>query len=212
MFGWARLDRPIKRAFPWTHPDGRLMNAVVIGAVAIILALIVWKRVAHRFVADEPILDQPLPTLALEPLLGNAPRLENALAGKVLLINFWGTWCPPCRAELPHVAALERQYHDRPDFRLISVSCGYTGVDHDRITLSEETSVVLQAMKWAVPVYVDPDGVTRHALADGHGDFVYPSTVLVNRHGKVTDVWRGFHEREFEQLKLRVATLLNEPR
>lgn len=49
-------------------------------------------------------------------------RLVSASRGSVLLVNFWATWCAPCREEMPHLAALQKKYAAR-GFRLATVSC-----------------------------------------------------------------------------------------
>ena len=46
------------------------------------------------------------------------------LSGKITLLNFWGTWCPPCRQELPGLARLASRLTNEPRFQLIAVSCG----------------------------------------------------------------------------------------
>ena len=49
------------------------------------------------------------PTLALKDLQGRTLRLSN-YKGKVVLLNFWATWCPPCRAEMPDLIRMQREY------------------------------------------------------------------------------------------------------
>jgi thiol-disulfide isomerase/thioredoxin len=52
------------------------------------------------------------PTLALKDLKGRTVRLEQ-FRGKVVLVNFWATWCPPCRAEMPELVRLQREHAKR---------------------------------------------------------------------------------------------------
>ena len=47
-----------------------------------------------------------------DPATGDVQRLSE-LRGKVVFVNFWGTWCPPCRAELPDIVSLQQEYEDR---------------------------------------------------------------------------------------------------
>ncbi len=59
-----------------------------------------------------PAVGHPAPDFALKDLDGNTVRLSD-LRGKVVFINFWATWCPPCRAEMPEIEALHQEYKDK---------------------------------------------------------------------------------------------------
>ncbi len=64
-----------------------------------------------------PAIGLPLVSLSLDPLTGNGKALDkSSLAGKVTLINLWGTWCPPCRIEFPHLAVLESKLKGENEF------------------------------------------------------------------------------------------------
>jgi thiol-disulfide isomerase/thioredoxin len=56
--------------------------------------------------------DSRLPQLTLKDIQGRYIRLSN-YRGKVVMINFWATWCPPCRAEIPDLIRLQREYRSR---------------------------------------------------------------------------------------------------
>ena len=63
-----------------------------------------------------------------------------SLTGKVTLLNFWGTWCPPCRKELPGLVRISQRLNEEPRFQLIAVSCGSGG---DDANLARETTSFL---------------------------------------------------------------------
>ena len=99
---------------------------------------------------------EPLPYLELLPLTGGQPPVgRQDLAGHVTLLNFWGTWCPPCRAELPHMAELRERYAGREAFRLLAVSCPAAGEPDDVQSLREDTEALLKRLHLDLPTYYD---------------------------------------------------------
>ena len=76
---------------------------------------------------------QKLTFLELEPLTGSPPPISVAdLQNHVVLLNFWGTWCPPCREELPHMANLQKRFAGRESFHLLAISYPPGGQGDDR--------------------------------------------------------------------------------
>lgn len=134
---------------------------------------------------------------------GEPVELRN-LQGRVTVINFWGTWCPPCRAELPHVVALNNRFRDREPFQLFAVSCG-AGRDSDLAELIEETTAFLHQQEFELPTYADPDAVTRMEVQEilGETSFSYPTTLVLDKTGVIRGVWVGYtpgEERDVESL------------
>jgi thiol-disulfide isomerase/thioredoxin len=104
--------------------------------------------------------------------LAGQPLSVAGHKGKVTLIDFWATWCGPCRAELPKVIALYGQYHAQ-GFDIIGVS-----LDQSRDALASFTQG--QGMAW--PQYFDGGG-WDNKLAKKYGVNSIPMTYLLNRHG-----------------------------
>ncbi|MGB7768090.1 MAG: redoxin domain-containing protein [Verrucomicrobiia bacterium] len=92
--------------------------------------------------------------------------------GKVVLIDFWATWCPPCRAEIPNVVAAYKKYHSQ-GFEVIGVS-----LDQDREKLLSFTKE--HDMAW--PQYFDGQG-WENKLAVKYGIESIPATYLLNTNG-----------------------------
>ena len=69
-----------------------------------------------------PVVGYPAPDFTLTDLDGNAVRLSD-FRGKVVFLNFWATWCPPCRAEMPEMEELHQEYQDK-DVVIIGVDLG----------------------------------------------------------------------------------------
>jgi len=130
---------------------------------------------------------RPVPALDLADLDGHRWRLSE-LAGKVVLLNFWATWCEPCRAEIPSLDALARQERSRG---LVILAVNY-----------RETATVIRGFLERTPyratVLLDADG----DAASEWTPRVFPTTVLVDRLGRpVSSVlgdldWRGAQARD----------------
>jgi thiol-disulfide isomerase/thioredoxin len=100
------------------------------------------------------------------------PLSLSAYRGKVTLIDFWATWCGPCRSEMPNVIATYRNYHTQ-GFEIIGVS-----LDEDRAALANYVSA--QGMMW--PQYFDGQG-WNNKLAKKCGVESIPTSYLLDRHG-----------------------------
>jgi thiol-disulfide isomerase/thioredoxin len=95
--------------------------------------------------------------------------------GKIVLVDFWGTWCPPCVAEVPNIKAAYEKYHKR-GFEVVGVSA-----DRDREDL--EAFVREHEIPW-INLF-DDDAGGQHPMADKYGIRAYPTPLLVNGEGVV---------------------------
>lgn len=155
-----------------------------------------------------PAVGKTLSTIALKPLTGNGGAVQSAgLEGKVVLLNFWGTWCPPCRQEFPHLADLARRYQNRPEFRFLSVSCG-SGDQEDEEDLRNETQSFLQKQGVDLPTYHDPGAVTRRSVDAAAGFQGYPTTVLLDSGGVIRAMWVGYYPGVEKEIERAIAKLL----
>jgi thiol-disulfide isomerase/thioredoxin len=119
------------------------------------------------------------------------------LKGKVVLVDFWATWCGPCLAEIPNMKKLYEKYHDQ-GFEIVGVS-----LDQDREALEE----FLAAKKLPWTIVHDPENEGQHPAATYYGVFGIPTMILVGRDGKVIDTHaRGENlekllEKQFDEEK-----------
>jgi thiol-disulfide isomerase/thioredoxin len=110
-------------------------------------------------------------------LKNGKPFDQKSLAGKVVLVDFWATWCGPCVAEIPNVLEQYEKYHDR-GFEVVGVS-----LDEDREAL--EKFVTEQKIPWPI-LYEKPGGEGwSHPLAQFYGISGIPTVVLIGRDGNV---------------------------
>jgi thiol-disulfide isomerase/thioredoxin len=131
--------------------------------------------------------DKPAPPLALKDLRGRTLRLSD-YKGKVVLLNFWATWCAPCRAEMPDLVKWQREYR--------KLGLQVIGVTHPPQDLSEVRRFV-RSLKVNYPIAVG--GAETKALFDA-GETL-PVTVVIDRAGVVRGVIRGIvYPDEFEQV------------
>lgn len=106
--------------------------------------------------------------------LAGKPLSVANYKGKVVMIDFWATWCPPCRAELPNVLKTYQKYHDK-GFEIIGVS-----LDSDKAKL--ESFLKDNKMTW--PQYFDGKG-WENKLAQTYGVNSIPATYLLDGEGKI---------------------------
>lgn len=151
-----------------------------------------------------------LEQLQLEPLTGGGQTVGlKDLEGHVTVINFWGTWCPPCRREFPHVVALDRRFREHKAFQLFAVSCE-AGGSIDLAELAEETTEFLRQQEVDLPTYADPEIVTRLAVEQilGETSFGYPTTLVLDQSGVIRGAWVGYEPGEERQVEALVEQLL----
>lgn len=204
MFGLARPTRSAGQEASHDDRDSRLVRVLVIWIV-LGLVLFLAVRTAGRW-SDRPPTGYALPTIALTSLDRRArPLPPDELRGRVLLINYWATWCGPCVDEFPDLLRIANAYREHPGFRFLSVSTGHPDWD----ALRTETESFLTARGYRLPVYADAQGLTRAGL-QGVDPGVVPVTVLVDREGRVAQVCVGYNPAALDEMQLQIAALLQD--
>ncbi len=128
---------------------------------------------------------QPAPNFSLQDSQGRTVRLAD-YKGKVILLDFWATWCGPCKIEIPWFIEFQRQYKDR-GFSVIGVSMDEGGWEVVRPFVDE--------MRMNYPVLIGNDDTTS---AYGGVD-VLPTTFIIDKQGRIVATHMGLTSRsEFE--------------
>lgn len=189
-------------------------NTVVLGATLFILATFAWagwanfelRRQAAQpamaaaergiLVADarggppeyvSPLTGKPAPAFALEDLHGNKVALAG-FKGRAVLINFWATWCAPCKIETPWLVELRNQY-GRQGFEVLGISADDLDRGDAKRLTQEKDEIADSAAKMHIPYPVLIDGAS---LSDAYGGLdELPMSFYVDRNGVVIAAQMG---------------------
>jgi cytochrome c biogenesis protein CcmG/thiol:disulfide interchange protein DsbE len=131
-----------------------------------------------------------------------------SLAGRVTLLNFWGTWCPPCRRELPGLVRIAQRLADEPRFQLVAVSCGSGGDDAD---LARETTSFLEARRLPIAAWGFSEAVAATHFALAFGLEAFPTTYLIGPDARVRRVWTGYRSSDEAEIATAILALLKAP-
>ena len=119
----------------------------------------------------------------------------SKLKGKLTIIHFWATWCPPCVEEVPALSRFWEKYQGREDIALYAVS-----VDKDWKTIDAFNAKNPNAL----PLFIDPEAAT----AKRFGTIKYPETYIVNRNGRVVERVPGAVSWDDPEVQKRIEQLL----
>lgn len=143
---------------------------------------------------------QPLPRTVLPGLDGNWVNLE-IYKGKVVLINFWTTWCPGCRDEMPDLIKLQQQFEPK-GFTVVAFAVDDEGEESVKNYVQSETfSIDGSSMSMNFPVLLGSSESAQKIGFEGG----LPASVLVNRDGQEVKIIRGqVHAVEVSKLIKRL--------
>ncbi len=133
----------------------------------------IFAAAASALADEDPVRpwgSKPTPPLATRSLDGRSVNLRD-LQGRVVLVNFWATWCGPCIEELPSLAKLKQKLANRP-FELVTVNDGESEAAIQRY---------LKRAKLEIPVWIGPE----NSAGTGWNIQGLPMTFLVDAKGQV---------------------------
>ncbi|GAB6142411.1 hypothetical protein JCM14076_31400 [Methylosoma difficile] len=159
-----------------------MLLIVIFGVVALLAGVFVGK--SQFKLSGASVEQQPLPVFSF-PDVSGTQRTITEWNGKVLVINFWATWCPPCRKEIPEFVALQSQY-------------GARGLQFVGIALDEKGAVeaFLQGSKVNYPMLLGGNEAIVLGEQLGNNVQAVPFTVIVNANGQIVYRQRGALSKE----------------
>ncbi|MGO9243103.1 MAG: redoxin domain-containing protein [Bryobacteraceae bacterium] len=175
----ARIDDPSSRVLPaWDR----------------VLPLIEARRLRLRNFDPNSVASSPL-DFTLTRLDGGQLAL-NTLKGKVLVLDFWATWCGPCRGQHPLYEQIRERFKDNPNVIFLDIA-----TDEDRSLVKP----FLERQKWSKEVLYD-DGLGGYFRVNS-----IPTTIVLSRRGEVHSRMRGYEpERFVDQLSERIKAALEQ--
>ena len=203
-------------------------NTLVVTAVLFILAAFAWagwanwelrKQARERLTASvargelaanpaggapqyiSPLRGKPAPQFTLEDLSGQKVSLAS-YKGKALVINFWATWCAPCKIETPWLIELRNRYAAQ-GFEVLGISAD--DIDRgDPLKLSEEKQEIarfVQQMHMPYPVLIDGD-----SISEPYGGLdALPASFFVDRNGTVVAAQLGLTSKDEIEANVKKA-------
>ena len=138
-----------------------------------------------------------VPVFELRSELNGCVDSED-LKGKIVLINIFATWCPPCQVELKEIQdVLYPKYKDNSNFRMLTV-----GREHNE----DELKTYNQTKKFTFPLFPDP----KRAFSSKFATKNIPRSYLIDKTGKVVYMSIGYKKDEFDKLMKLIEKLLKE--
>ncbi len=121
--------------------------------------------------------DIPAPDFTLQDQYGNTHTLSD-YKGKTVFLNFWATWCPPCRAEMPEIQEIYEEYGENASDVII---LGIAGPDYGQEGSAEDIADFLSENGYDYPVVMDEGGLYAYL----YGISAYPTTFMIDKDGNV---------------------------
>lgn len=180
---WSMLDIRDGGFMPWAGVAAALLLALWRGwrraalrkplALGLAAGALVWGGMVGAILMME---DTALPTAPLTTLAGEPANLAKLAAGKPMVVNLWATWCPPCRREMPLLAAAQKQ---EPGVRFVFANQGEDGKTAQRYLTDARLDLD--------NVLLDPGA----AMGREVGSMGLPTTLFYDADGRLIDTHLG---------------------
>ena len=138
---------------------------------------------------------QPAPDFTVYDAEGNEVTLSALMDGKPTVLNFWASWCGPCRSEMPHIQEAYERLGGEVSFVMINMT------DGQRET-RESAEEYMAESGWTFPIYFDSD----YDAAMTYGAYSLPQTYFIDAEGRLIAAARGSMSAEVLQSGIDMIT------
>jgi peroxiredoxin len=161
----------------------------------LIIVLLLSLTAPLNFAANSQTIEGTAPNFTLKSDSGKNIRLSE-YRGQVVLVNFWASWCGPCRQEMPALNALQKKYE----------KLGFTvmGVNLDQNP--DDAQKVLRDIPVDFPILYDNENV----VSESYDVDAMPTTVLIDRDGNMRYLHRGYKAGYEDSYENQIKTLVRE--
>lgn len=179
------------------RPGEAVALTVERSGASLVVKVVAAGRPSAEEIARMELVGAPLPPWAASTTpIGAAPRTPAELRGRVVVLDFWASWCGPCRAMAPRLTTLQKRYGAQ-GLRVVGITTD----------APDEATRAMERHKMGYPSLSDEHGETNRAYGIGS----LPTLVVVDKRGVVRDVRVGFDPTGDAALEARVRALLAEP-
>ncbi len=168
------------------------------------------SEVSDVTIEAEPITEEPAtpeiypaPEFTLTDQYGNTHSLSD-YRGKIIFLNFWATWCPPCKAELPYIEELYQEYSAQEDPEVVFLGVTFPGHRNEQDV--DGIKAFLDENGYSFPVLMNEDA----SLAASYYITAFPTTFLISPEGNLLGYIPGGMTKEIMEDVIRQAKELSE--
>ncbi len=157
--------------------------------VSVLIGFVIWQLVnePEAQVGTEEPVDNNRAIVATDftlPQLNGEDYSLSQTRGKLTIINFWASWCGPCKMEAPHLQEFYEEYRDRVE--IVAVNITSKDKPKDAAAFAEEYG-------FSFPVLLDETG----EVSTIYGAFAIPTTIFLNEKGEIIHEYAGPMEKQF---------------